>query len=143
KVVDTIEIEPIMVEGAKLFHKRVFRAYDDPRSHIHIDDAKTFFAANNSKYDFIISEPSNPWVSGTSTLFSDEFYAQVRRYLKDDGVLVQWVQIYELNLDLVSTIFKSLGKSFSDYRVFVAQRGDMIVIATKQGKLPPMTPELF
>ena len=143
KVVDTIEIEPMMVEGAKLFHKRVGRAYDDPRSHIHIDDAKTFFASTNAKYDFIISEPSNPWVSGTSTLFSDEFYRQVRRYLKDDGLLVQWVQIYEINVDLVSTIFKALGKSFSDYRVYSAARGDMIVIAVKQGKLPPMSTQIF
>ena len=48
---------------------------------IHIEDAKTFFAARGQRYDLIVSEPSNPWVSGVSTLFSEEFYAQVRRYL--------------------------------------------------------------
>jgi predicted membrane-bound spermidine synthase len=43
--VDTIEIEPAMVEGARLFEKVNFRAYTDPRSHIRIEDAKTFFAS--------------------------------------------------------------------------------------------------
>src|SRR5207342_3164375 len=32
--VDTIEIEPAMVDGAKAFGKHTARAYDDPRSHI-------------------------------------------------------------------------------------------------------------
>ena len=42
--VDSIEIERMMVEGARLFEHRNRRAYEDPRSRIHIDDAKTFFA---------------------------------------------------------------------------------------------------
>ena len=143
KRVDTIEIEPAMVEGARLFMKRNGRAYSDPRSHIRIDDAKTYFAATGARYDVIISEPSNPWVSGVSTLFSEEFYRQIRRYLKDDGILVQWVHLYEINIDLVSSIFKALGGSFGDYRVFNASPGDVIVIATRSGKLPEMKPELF
>lgn len=143
KRVDTIEIEPAMVEGARLFMKRNGRAYDDPRSHIRIDDAKTYFAATGAKYDVIISEPSNPWVSGVSTLFSEEFYRQIRRYLKDDGILVQWVHLYEINIDLVSTIFKAMEGSFGDYRVFNASPGDVIVIATRSGKLPEMRADLF
>ncbi len=143
KRVDTIEIEPAMVDGARLFMKRNGRAYNDPRSHIRIDDAKTYFAATGAKYDVIISEPSNPWVSGVSTLFSEEFYRQIRRYLKDDGILVQWVHLYEINIDLVSSIFKALGGEFADYRVFNASPGDVIVIATRTGKLPEMKPELF
>jgi predicted membrane-bound spermidine synthase len=143
KRVDTIEIEPAMVEGARLFEKRNGRAYSDPRSHIRIDDAKTYFAATGARYDVIISEPSNPWVSGVSTLFSEEFYRQIRRYLKDDGILVQWVHLYEINIDLVSSIFKALGGSFSDYRVFNASPGDVIVVATRSGKLPEMKTDLF
>ncbi|MCL4688818.1 MAG: hypothetical protein KJ007_09615 [Burkholderiales bacterium] len=141
--VDTVEIEPAMVDGARLFMKRNGRAYTDPRSHIRIDDAKTYFAATGAKYDVIISEPSNPWVSGVSTLFSEEFYRQIRRYLKDDGLLVQWVHLYEINIDLVSTIFKALGGSFADYRVYNASQGDVIVIATVKGKLPDMRADLF
>ena len=33
------------------------------------------------KFDLIVSEPSNPWVSGVSGLFTTEFYGRVKTYL--------------------------------------------------------------
>src|SRR5690606_3095810 len=55
--VDSIEIEPAMVEGSRLMMPRVFRAFDDPRSQLHIDDARTFFSTGRERYDVIVSEP--------------------------------------------------------------------------------------
>ena len=142
KELDSIEIERAMIEGAKLFQPRNARAYGDPRSHIHIEDAKTFFASAGKRYDIIVSEPSNPWVSGVSTLFSEEFYGHVKRYLKDDGLLVQWVQAYEINPGLLSTIFQALGKHFGDYTVY-RTGADLLVVATVKGPLPPLSAEVF
>jgi spermidine synthase len=139
---DTIEIERMVIEGARLFEPRNSRAYGDPRSRVHIEDAKTFFASSPKRYDIIVSEPSNPWVSGVSTLFSDEFYGQVKRYLKDDGVLVQWVQAYEINVGLLASIFQALGKHFGDYTVYRVD-SDLIVVAAVKGPLPPLSPQLF
>ncbi len=142
KELDSIEIERSMIEGAKLFQPRNIRAYADPRSHIYIEDAKTFFASAGKRYDIIVSEPSNPWVSGVSTLFSEEFYGHVKRYLKDDGLLVQWVQAYEINPGLLSTIFQALGKHFGDYTVY-RTGADLLVVATVKGPLPPLSAEVF
>ena len=139
---DNIEIERMMVEGARLFLPRNARAYDDPRSRIHIEDAKTFFAAHGKPYDVIISEPSGLWVSGIATLFSDEFYAHARRYLREDGLLVQWIQAYEVNVDIVSSVFKALGRHFSDYTVY-STGPDLLVVATPSGRIPELKAELF
>lgn len=139
--VDTIEIEPAMVEGAKLFGSHVRRAYEDPRSHIHIEDAKTYFAANQLHYDIILSEPSNPWISGVSSLFSEEFYKFVPRHLNKDGLFVQWVQIYETNDELVGTIMRSLSQHFSDYRVYLANASDMLILARVNGRFGDMNEE--
>jgi hypothetical protein len=111
-------------------------AYEDPRSHIHIDDAKTFFASRGKRYDIIVSEPSNPWVSGVSTLYSHEFYGQVSRHLKDDGLFVQWVQSYDIGLDLISTVFKALGSRFGDYVVYRVGTVDLLIVATPGRALP-------
>ncbi len=143
KVVDSIEIERMMIEGARLFHPRNRRAYEDARSHIHIDDAKTFFAARGQRYDVIVSEPSNPWVSGVSTLFSEEFYRQVRRHLKDDGLLVQWVQSYDISIDLLATMFKALGSQFGDYALYRVGAADLLVVATPGRALPPLSADIF
>jgi spermidine synthase len=139
---DTIEIERRMVEGARLFDPLNARAFSDPRSHIHIEDAKTFFAAGGMRYDVIVSEPSNPWVSGVSTLFSDEFYGQVRRYLTPNGLFVQWVQAYEINVPLLSSIFTALGRQFGDYAVY-RNGPDLFVVATPAARLPQLSAQLF
>lgn len=133
---DVIEIESAMMEGARLFGPRVAPVYEDARSRVHIDDAKSFFAARHSRYDIIVSEPSNPWVSGVATLFSQEFYQRVRTHLNDDGLLVQWFQLYETNPDIVNSILKAMTPYFEDYVVYSSNGTDVVLVARKTGRLP-------
>ena len=141
--VDSIEIEPAMYEGAKAFLPVVGRAYTDPRSHIHFDDAKTYFATHQRRYDAIVSEPSNPWVTGVATLFSREFYALAPRYLKPGGLFVQWMQLYEIDDRLVATVINSLNTSFKDYRIYLTDDQDMVIVASPDGPLPEMRPDFL
>lgn len=141
--VDTVEIEPAMVEGARLFGDRVARAFDDPRSQIVIDDAKAHFAGSGQRYDLIVSEPSNPWVGGTASLFSDEFYAFVPRQLNEGGVFVQWLQLYEITPELVASVLDGLLAHFSDARAYLANEVDLIIVATPEGRLPELNGGIF
>ena len=129
--VDTIEIERVMYEGAKLFGDRVGRAYEDPRSHLRVDDARTFFSTGARQYDAIISEPSNPWVSGVAGLFTREFYGFLKGHLKDDGVLVQWLHTYELDDRLVGTMLAALVEQFPDAQLYLTNSADMLIVARK------------
>ena len=134
--VDTIEIEPTMVRAAALFRPFNARALDDPRSRVHFEDAKTYFSSHGSRYDVIVSEPSNPWVSGVASLFSIEFYRDVRRHLRDGGLLLQWVQAYEMSPMLLATILAALEANFTDYELWQPSHGDLIVVAAHRGKVP-------
>ncbi|MEO5560616.1 MAG: fused MFS/spermidine synthase, partial [Dokdonella sp.] len=133
--VDTIEIEPAMIEGARGFGEYVERAYNDPRSHIHIEDARTYFAANHARYDIILSEPSNPWVSGVASLFSREFYDFVPHHLAPGGLYVQWMQLYEINDELVASVVQALSEKFRDYRIYLAYNNDMLIVARADGPI--------
>jgi hypothetical protein len=142
--VDTVEIEPFMAEAAEIgFMPRVERTFRDPRSHIYFEDAKTFFAIHRKKYDVIVSEPSNPWVSGVSTLFSDEFYAQIKRYLEPDGMLVQWMQTYEADIDIVISVIKALAPHFDDFAIYNADDTNLLIVALRTGTLPKPDAKLF
>ncbi|HET7672240.1 MAG TPA: hypothetical protein VFK84_17665 [Burkholderiales bacterium] len=134
---DTIEIEPAVVRSGEHFRPANARALDDPRSRIHFDDAKTYFSSRHAAYDVIISEPSNPWVSGVATLFSTEFYRDVRRHLRADGLFVQWLHVYEMTPVLVATIMAALEENFADYELWAANHGDLIVVASVNGRIPP------
>ena len=137
KRLDSIEIEPLMVEAALAgFGPRIANVFEDPRSHIVYEDAKTFFAAVHEPYDLIVSEPSNPWVSGVATLFSDEFYGRITAHLAPDGYFVQWIQVYETNLDVVASVLKALAPHFGAYRLYNTDDFDMLIVATRGHALP-------
>jgi spermidine synthase len=130
--VDSIEIEPQMVEAARLFGQRVERAYTDPRSQIHIEDARGWLARSGRRFDVIVSEPSNPWVSGVAGLFTHEFYRQMARRLKPEGLLVQWLQTYELDDPLLAQMLAALLQEFPHAQAWFANEADLIVVASQQ-----------
>ncbi|MGA2862060.1 MAG: spermidine synthase [Steroidobacteraceae bacterium] len=133
---DSIEIEPLMVEAArKGFGPRISNVFDDPRSHIVYEDAKTFFASARESYDLIVSEPSNPWVSGVATLFSDEFYGRIAQYLAPDGYFVQWMQVYETNIGILASVMKALAPHFGAYALYNTDDLDILIIASRGATL--------
>lgn len=141
--VDTVEIESRMVEAARHFGPRVELAFKDPRSSIHIDDAKTFFSNHNRRYDIILSEPSNPWVSGVAGLFSEEFYRLANRHLNENGLFVQWVQLYEIDVNLVACVLKAVASNFADFAVYAPNDGDLMIVARKGGAIGSPDPRIL
>jgi spermidine synthase len=128
---DLIEIESEVVKLAKHFQPRNDRIWSDPRLNLVIDDAKRHFYTHRKQYDIIVSEPSNPWVSGVAGLFTKEFYGHLRHFLKPGGVLVQWVHGYEFRDDLLVSIFSALD-TFGHFEIYRVPRnaGDFIIVAS-------------
>ncbi|HEX5359615.1 MAG TPA: hypothetical protein VFW49_00715 [Fluviicoccus sp.] len=142
--VDSIEIEQGIVDAGRLhLGAKVARAFNDPRSHIHIEDAKTYFSSHRERYDVIVSEPSNPWVSGVASLFTDEFYAHVTHYLTPDGLFVQWMQVYETGMPVISSIIKALHPHFEDYAIYTTDNANLLIVARPKGALGPLHPEVL
>jgi spermidine synthase len=131
KELATIEIEPEMIEGSRQFDPTNRRVFDDTRAHFIIDDAKSYFASSRKKFGLIVSEPSNPWVSGVSGLFTQEFYVRARDQLEDGGVFAQWLHLYEINDGLVNSVLAAIDTVFADYEVFYTSDADIAVIASK------------
>lgn len=132
--VDSIEIEPMVVEASQYFRPRNARMHDDPRSRIIIDDARAHFAKVRSTYDIIVSEPSNPWVSGVAGLFTQEFYVSVWRNLAPDGVFVQWLHLYEASPEIAASIVHSFSAVFPEFKAYQSNAYDVLLVARKDGK---------
>ena len=75
----------------------------DPRFHRHAGDARFFLREPGEPWDVIISEPSNPWITGVSNLFTREYFRDVKGRLAPDGIFCQWAQLYELSPANVKT----------------------------------------
>lgn len=133
----TIEIEPEMVAASRIFQPANRRVFDDPRSIFVIDDAKSYFAATGRRFDLILSEPSNPWVSGVSGLFTQEFYERVKQQLAPGGVFGQWLHLYELSDGLVTSVLAAIDRVFPSYEVFFTSNADILVVAADRALPAP------
>ena len=67
----------------------------DPRTHIVYDDARHFVLTTPENFDIITSDPIQPWVKGSATLYSKEYFEMVKAHLNPGGVVTQWVPLYE------------------------------------------------
>ncbi|HYQ47752.1 MAG TPA: fused MFS/spermidine synthase, partial [Thermodesulfovibrionales bacterium] len=110
--IDAIEIEPDVLAAGDLFNPVSRGALHDPKLKLHIDDARSYIVASQKRYDVIISEPSNPWISGIGNLFSREFFEMSRARLKQGGLFCQWVQLYGLNPDVLKMIIRTFSAVF-------------------------------
>jgi predicted membrane-bound spermidine synthase len=136
RALSTIDIEPQMIEGSRAFYPANRRVFDDPRATFVVDDAKAFFASARRTFDVIVSEPSNPWVSGVSGLFTDEFYHRVRGYLAPRGVFGQWLHLYEIDDRLVLSVLAALHRNFASYEIYMVSTADIFVVASNDSVLP-------
>lgn len=132
KSLEVVEIEPAMVEASKFFDHVNHRPLDDPRTAIIETDGRNFLEYSRDKYDVIISEPSNPWIAGVASLFTVEHFERARGRLAEGGVFGQWVQLYEIDVENVRTIFATFTEVFPHVAAFssMAKGSDLILIGS-------------
>ena len=130
ELVDVVELEPAMREAARHFALVNDGVPDDPSIvHVHMDDGRSFLAHGAGTYDAIISEPSNPWIAGTSALFTLELYARARARLAPNGVFCQWIQCYELSRETLDAMVLGLFDAFGHVAIF-QRNSDLVCVAS-------------
>ena len=96
------ELEPIIPPASnKYFANQNYRVLDDHRTRTVYDDARHFISTTSQKFDVITTDPIHPWVKGTSTLYSKEYFELVRDHLNPGGVAAQWLPLYESDEETV------------------------------------------
>lgn len=128
--VTTIEITPAVIAAARQLSDVAPTRFEREGSGIIVQDAFRFLARTRETFDIIVSEPSNPWVTGNDTLFTPEFYARVTRALADDGVLWQWIQLYETDADVIAAIVRNVTEAFAHVRLFMIGSADVGILAS-------------
>ena len=129
------EIEPSVAAAVSEPFSRVnFEPLNDPRFSLVFSDARHELLRSKERFDLIVSEPSNPWVAGSSALFTTDFYRLVRSRLAADGLFAQWVQLYELSPEHVKALFRSVAEVFPEVQVYgVSERSqDVVLVATNK-----------
>ncbi len=142
-----LELEPSVVPASHFFDAVNGRPLEDPRTRLVLDDARAWLARQPGPFDVVISEPSNPWISGVSNLFTREYWALAHDRLADGGVFAQWVQLYGMGPDEVRGLLRTFASVFGEVWVFETIEGTDLLLIGGKGltTLPsglPMAPRL-
>ena len=109
KSVDLVEISSAVIEGSRFFNFFNHNALEDKRLKVILADGRNHVALAKKKYDVIISEPSNPWISGIGALFTDNFFKLIKKRLNSNGLACIWV-----HTNMSPMNFKSVVRTFSE-----------------------------
>jgi spermidine synthase len=137
KRIDIAEISPTVVEALSYFQGATHDIHKDPRAKIHIADAFRVLRGSDQRWDIIISEPSNPWVSGVDQLYTQEFYELAREHMSGEGVLLQWIHTYDSSEAMVGMVANTIVREFPHTSVFMASDDDIFFVAS----VKPLTGE--
>ncbi len=128
-----VEIEPAMVPAARLFDKQNGHVLDDPRVHLSINDARNELEFSPATYDVIVSEPSNPWMTVASNLFTEDFFKMARTRLRPGGIFSQWVQNYYLAEGDLRSIVAAFHAAFPHVMTFETAEGvDLVLLGSSE-----------
>ena len=90
------EIEPLVPQVVSTyFSEHNFDVVRNPKVRIHLDDARHYLLTTDETFDAITSDPLDPWVKGAATLYTREFFEEVKAHLNPGGVVTLFVQLYE------------------------------------------------
>jgi spermidine synthase len=134
------ELESLIPPASdEFFGKENNKVLRDHRTRVVYDDARHYIAATPEKFDIITTDPIHPWVKGTSTLYSKEYYELARSHLNPGGIVAQWLPIYESDEETVKTELATFFSVFPDATVwsnYMQDEGyDLVLVGRKDSSL--------
>lgn len=131
--IDVAEIEPSMPDAARFFTAYNHDALSDPRVRVLPNDGRNqILITPPGTYDVIVAEPSNPWLTGVSNLFTLEFFQMGKTRLAPGGIWSQWVQMYGMDSRDLRAIIRTFCEAFPHVLLFSTIRdADMVMIGSE------------
>ncbi|MCA9575302.1 MAG: fused MFS/spermidine synthase [Myxococcales bacterium] len=131
--VDVVELEEAVIDAARLMHNTLDKPFpldDTERTHLVFDDARAqLLLAPPATYDAVVSQPSHPWLAGSSALYTAEFFREVQHSLRPGGVLVQWVNLFRMDIPSLRSVVATLLSVFAHVQCYVAEDSSFIMVA--------------
>ena|GEM_PF-6842744 len=117
KSVDIFELESGMVKIQPYFSFINDNYLEDERFNVILKDGRNGLNTKNL-YDVITSDPVSPFIKGSSSLYTQEYYEQVKNSLKENGVFAQWVQGVGISSKTLRSFFYTFQNTFKNTLVF-------------------------
>jgi spermidine synthase len=129
--IDVIELEHEVVVANRLI-PRPTNPLDDPRVTLRLGDARGAMNLSDKHYDAIVSQPSHPWTSGASHLYTREFFELTHSKLEPGGIFVQWIGAAFVNVELFGSLMASMTDVFRYVHVYRPVPSALVFVASDE-----------
>ena len=132
--IQVVELEPSIIRASRFFDDFNHRPLEDSRVELVLNDGRNhILLAPEERWDIVVSEPSNPWITGVSNLFTKEFWEMGATKLKPGGIWSQWVQLYGMAPDDLRSLLATFGSVFDHVRIFATiEDSDLVILGSQE-----------
>jgi hypothetical protein len=107
-----VEINPAVARAAGYFSDYNGSPLNDPRVELVREDGRTYVLCTKERFDVITSDPIHPWTKGSSSLFSVEHFRKCSDILNSNGIIAQWLPLYQLSVRDYYIIINTFASAF-------------------------------
>lgn len=114
----------------------------DPRVRVHVEDGRFFLQSSERQFDLITAEPPPLKVAGVVSLYTQEYFAHLRRRLAPGGVVTYWLPVYQLQEEETHTVVRGFCAAFADCTLWNAAGLEWMLVGS-EGSPRPVDGERF
>jgi spermidine synthase len=122
------ELEPEVVRAAERF--RGIGGGLPPGASVVLGDGRRAVLAGEGTLDVLSSDPVHPGQAGSAFLYSAEYYRGAVARLSPEGILVQWLPLYQLHEEEFRLALRTFAASVPHPYAFLAGR-DLLLVASR------------
>ena len=89
--VQVVELSEGVRRAASLFAHVSYDVLRQPGVRLRVDDGRNFLLLSGERFDVVTADIIRPQHAGAGHLYSREYFALVRRALREDGIALQWI----------------------------------------------------
>lgn len=127
---DCVELLANVVDGARYFDEYTGDVLSESRVSLTIGDGRNHVRLTDKKYDVIVSQPTNPWISGVGDLFTVEYFEEAKSHLKPGGLMTAWLALYHMGDREVRATLKSFVSVFPHATLWMSNEADIVLVGS-------------
>jgi spermidine synthase len=128
---EVIELSPAVVAMQPYFSVWNGSIHERANTRIRIDDGRAFLEQRAQSYECISADPIDPCVAGSAYLYTLEYYRLGARHLTPDGVMSQWIPLYDLAQEDIASIVRTFLAVFPHAQGWVTGY-DLVLVGSQR-----------
>ncbi len=133
--IEVAEFEPSVTNIAAIWAPRNHDLIRRGRYTLVVNDGRNHLLVTTNRYDVITSDPFEPVVAGAANLYTVDHFALARSRLAPNGVMAQFLPLYELSPADVLIILRSFVRVFPRTSMYFTGSDTILLGMTGETKL--------